>query len=95
MPEEVNRVLTDRLSDLLLTPSRDAHPNLAAEGIDPCRVVFVGNVMIDSLFAQLDAARALQVPRTLGLERGRYAVVLDDVPPNTTVVGMPAQPVGE
>lgn len=49
MPEEVNRVLTDRLSDLLLTPSRDAHPNLAAEGIPAERVHFVGNVMIDSL----------------------------------------------
>ena len=82
MPEEVNRVLTDRLADLLLTPSRDAHPNLAAEGIDPCRVVFVGNVMIDSLFAQLDAARALDVPRTLGLERGRYAVVTLHRPSN-------------
>ncbi|HVG44436.1 MAG TPA: UDP-N-acetylglucosamine 2-epimerase (non-hydrolyzing) [Longimicrobium sp.] len=82
MPEEVNRVLTDRLADLLLTPSRDAHPNLAAEGIDPRRVVFVGNVMIDSLFAQLAAARALDVPRTLELERGRYAVVTLHRPSN-------------
>lgn len=49
MPEEVNRVLTDRLSDLLLTPSRDAHPNLEAEGIPSERVRFVGNVMIDPL----------------------------------------------
>jgi UDP-N-acetylglucosamine 2-epimerase (non-hydrolysing) len=82
MPEEVNRVLTDRLSDLLLTPSRDAHPNLAAEGIDPARVVFVGNVMIDSLFAQLPAARALDLAGTLGLERGRYAVVTLHRPSN-------------
>ncbi|HEV7590896.1 MAG TPA: UDP-N-acetylglucosamine 2-epimerase (non-hydrolyzing) [Longimicrobium sp.] len=82
MPEEVNRVLTDRLADLLLTPSRDAHPNLAAEGIDASRVVFVGNVMIDSLFAQLPAARALDVPRTLGLEPGRYAVVTLHRPSN-------------
>lgn len=49
MPEEVNRVLTDRLSDLLLTPSRDAHANLEAEGIPAERVRFVGNVMIDPL----------------------------------------------
>lgn len=49
MPEEVNRVLTDRLSDLLLTPSRDAHANLQAEGIPLDRVCFVGNVMIDPL----------------------------------------------
>src|SRR5215213_951904 len=43
MPEEVNRVVTDRISDLLLTPSRDAHPNLRAEGVPEERVVFVGN----------------------------------------------------
>jgi len=74
MPEEVNRVLTDRLSDLLLTPSRDAHPNLAAEGIAEDRVVFVGNVMIDTLFHQLEPARARDLPGTLGLTRGRYVV---------------------
>jgi UDP-N-acetylglucosamine 2-epimerase (non-hydrolysing) len=74
MPEEVNRVLTDRLSDLLLTPSRDAHPNLAAEGISADRVRFVGNVMIDTLLAQLPAARALDLPAKMGLERGGYAV---------------------
>ena len=49
MPEEINRVLTDRLSDLLLTPSHDAEPNLIAEGIPRDRIRFVGNVMIDSL----------------------------------------------
>ncbi len=74
MPEEVNRVLTDRLSDLLLTPSRDAHANLAAEGIPAERVVFVGNVMIDSLFARRDAARALDVAGRLGLPARAYAV---------------------
>lgn len=67
MPEEVNRVLVDRCSDLLLTPSRDAHANLAAEGIAPERVVFVGNIMIDTLLAQLDGARALRMPERLGL----------------------------
>ncbi|HET7462302.1 MAG TPA: UDP-N-acetylglucosamine 2-epimerase (non-hydrolyzing) [Longimicrobium sp.] len=82
MPEEVNRVLTDRLADLLLTPSRDAHPNLAAEGIEPGRVVFVGNVMIDSLLAQLPAARALEVPRRLGVHPGRYAVATLHRPSN-------------
>ena len=74
MPEEVNRVLTDRLSDLLLTPSRDAHPNLAAEGIPASRVEFVGNVMIDTLLALLPAARALDVPARLGLSRRGYVV---------------------
>lgn len=49
MPEEINRVLTDQLADLLLIPSRDARANLVAEGIAAERIVFVGNVMIDSL----------------------------------------------
>jgi UDP-N-acetylglucosamine 2-epimerase (non-hydrolysing) len=49
MPEEINRVLTDRLSDLLLTHSPEAEPNLAHEGIDTTRVRYVGNTMIDSL----------------------------------------------
>lgn len=72
MPEEVNRVLTDRISDLLLTPSRDALPNLVAEGIPAERVVFVGNVMIDTLLAHLPGARALDQPGRLGLGRGGY-----------------------
>ncbi|MCF8176966.1 MAG: UDP-N-acetylglucosamine 2-epimerase (non-hydrolyzing) [Sulfuritalea sp.] len=58
MPEEINRILTDQLSSLLLTPSRDADDNLAGEGIDSRRVVMVGNVMIDSLITSLPAARA-------------------------------------
>jgi len=74
MPEEVNRVLTDRLADLLLTPSLDAHPNLAREGIEPERVAFVGNVMIDTLHALLPAARAAGVPARLGVAPGTYAV---------------------
>jgi UDP-N-acetylglucosamine 2-epimerase (non-hydrolysing) len=72
MPEEVNRVLTDRLSDLLLTPSRDTHANLAAEGLPSERVVFVGNVMIDTLIDQLPAARELGIAKRFGVEPGRY-----------------------
>jgi UDP-N-acetylglucosamine 2-epimerase (non-hydrolysing) len=71
MPEEVNRVLTDRLSDLLLTPSLDAQPNLEREGIPSERVRFVGNVMIDTLFDELDRARGT-LCESLGLERGEY-----------------------
>jgi UDP-N-acetylglucosamine 2-epimerase (non-hydrolysing) len=82
MPEEVNRVLTDRLSDLLLTPSQDALPNLLAEGIDEERVVFVGNVMIDTLFAQLPSARAIDLPGRLGLSSGGYAVATLHRPSN-------------
>jgi UDP-N-acetylglucosamine 2-epimerase (non-hydrolysing) len=82
MPEEINRVLTDRLSHLLLTPSRDALPNLVAEGIAEDRVVFVGNVMIDTLFAQLPGAREMDQPGRLGLPRGRYAAATLHRPSN-------------
>lgn len=58
MPEEINRLLTDQLSSLLLTPSRDADENLVREGIDRSRIVMVGNVMIDSLIAALPTAEA-------------------------------------
>src|SRR5258708_8208735 len=67
MPEEVNRVLTDRLSHLLFTPSRDGDENLAREGIDPKRVHFVGNVMIDSLRAALPRARESRIHQRLEL----------------------------
>src|SRR5438105_3159314 len=56
MPEEVNRAVTDAVSDLLLTPSPDADENLRKEGRDPKRIVCVGNVMIDTLFMHLDRA---------------------------------------
>jgi UDP-N-acetylglucosamine 2-epimerase (non-hydrolysing) len=82
MPEEVNRVLADRLSDLLLTPSHDALSNLLAEGIPGDRVVFVGNVMIDTLHDLRADARAMDMPGRLGVERGRYAVVTLHRPSN-------------
>lgn len=82
MPEEINRVLTDRLSDLLLTPSRDAAKNLVAEGIPGDRIVFVGNVMIDTLLMQLPKARALDTARTLGLQNTEYVVVTLHRPSN-------------
>jgi len=57
MPEEVNRIVTDQLSDLLFTPSPDGDENLAREGIPAEKVKFVGNVMIDTLVRLLPAAR--------------------------------------
>jgi UDP-N-acetylglucosamine 2-epimerase (non-hydrolysing) len=75
MPEEVNRVLTDRLSDLLLVPSRDAIPNLIAEGLNEDRIAFAGNVMIDTLVSQLPAARELDVPARWALGHADYVVV--------------------
>jgi len=56
MPEEINRVLTDQISDLLFTTERDAHLNLAREGVDDRRIHFVGNVMIDTLLGHLPQA---------------------------------------
>src|SRR6185503_7833414 len=56
MPEEINRLLTDQIADLLFTPSTDADENLLAEGIPRERIRFVGNVMIDSLYKNLERA---------------------------------------
>jgi UDP-N-acetylglucosamine 2-epimerase (non-hydrolysing) len=75
MPEEHNRRLTDHVSTLLLTHSAEAHENLAAEGIPDERIAFVGNTMIDTLFANLDQARGLEVWRELGVEEGGYVLV--------------------
>src|SRR5438105_12324582 len=82
MPEEINRVLTDRLSDLLFTPSRDGAENLRQEGIDPARVHFVGNVMIDSLYAALPRARESRIHQRLELGRGNYALATLHRPAN-------------
>lgn len=82
MPEEINRVLTDRLSDLLLTPSEDADSNLIVEGIDMTRVHFVGNVMIDTLFDQIKTAQAGSTLSDLGLERKGYVAVTIHRPSN-------------
>ncbi len=82
MPEEVNRVLTDRLSDLLLTPSEDARTALTYEGLGSTPEVFVGNVMIDSLYDMLERARDLLVPESLGIQRGRYILATMHRPSN-------------
>lgn len=75
MPEEVNRVITDHLSALLLTHSDEANRNLAAEHLPAERIAFVGNTMIDTLRANEDAARALEFWREFGLEPGEYVLV--------------------
>ncbi|MBZ5568049.1 MAG: UDP-N-acetylglucosamine 2-epimerase (non-hydrolyzing) [Acidobacteriia bacterium] len=64
MPEEVNRLLTDQVADLLFTPSRDGNENLAREGVAPEKVHLVGNVMIDTLVRMLPVARQ-QIPKDL------------------------------
>ena len=75
MPEEHNRRLTDHLSHVLLVHSENALENLAREGLDPARAHLVGNTMIDSLLAHVDAARARAPWEALGLEPHGYGLV--------------------
>jgi UDP-N-acetylglucosamine 2-epimerase (non-hydrolysing) len=75
MPEEHNRRLTDHLSSILLAHSQSALDNLAAEGIDAGAVHLVGNTMIDSLLAHVEAARAGRPWDAFGLEPGGYGLV--------------------
>ena len=82
MPEELNRLVTDHLADLLFAPSPDAVENLRAEGVAGPQVHFVGNVMIDSLIVALPAARALEAPRRHGVANGKYTVVTLHRPAN-------------
>ena len=82
MPEELNRVVTDALADLCLTPSPDADENLLAEGRPRESIARVGNVMIDALDEALPEARRRAVPGALGLVRRRYAVLTLHRPAN-------------
>jgi len=82
MPEEINRLVTDALADLLLTPSPDADANLRREGVPESRIRQVGNVMIDTLARNLERARARQAPRRLGVEPRRYVYVTLHRPSN-------------
>ena len=75
MPEEVNRVLTDAVSDWLFTTEPDAEVNLRREGIAPERICFVGNTMIDTLLKHLPHALALHMPDRYEVIPKRYAVV--------------------
>ena len=82
MPEEINRVVTDRLSDLLFLPSRDAAANLEAEGIPADRMHFVGNVMIDTLCWALPQALLRDAPARFDVEGRPYALVTLHRPAN-------------
>ena len=75
MPEEINRVVTDRVSDLLLCHSQDAVDNLRREGANSARVRLVGNTMIDSLFTLRGAAEACDPLARLGLTKRQYVLV--------------------
>jgi UDP-N-acetylglucosamine 2-epimerase (non-hydrolysing) len=82
MPEEINRVVTDRLAQRLYTPSRDASANLVREGIPKDRIVLVGNIMVDTLLAQLPQLDQPAMLRDTGVVRGRYVLVTLHRPSN-------------
>jgi len=82
MPEEINRVVTDALADLLLVSEPAGEENLRREGVNPSRVRYVGNVMIDTLARELEAARAEGSGANLGLEPSGYAYVTLHRPSN-------------
>lgn len=82
MPEEVNRVLTDRISDYLFTTEASGNDNLEKEGVPAHQVHFVGNVMIDSLVNHLPKAKARTTLADLGVEEGKYLLVTIHRPSN-------------
>ena len=83
MPEEFNRVLTDRISDLLLTPSMDGNENLIKEGVDPAKIHLVGNIMIDSLIKHREKAVKSPIMNELSIpENTDYALVTLHRPSN-------------
>jgi len=85
MPEELNRLVTDVLADVLWTPSPDADANLAAEGIPVERVTRVGNIMMDSYELVRPAIEAADYPGELGYAKGGYGVVTLHRPSNVDV----------
>jgi len=85
MPEEINRLLTDQIADLLFTPSPEADLNLLREGVSPAKIHFVGNVMIDTLVKMLPKARLRPVVANLGLHRASYTLVTLHRPSNVDV----------
>jgi UDP-N-acetylglucosamine 2-epimerase (non-hydrolysing) len=82
MPEEINRIVTDALSDFLFTTSRDADENLLREGIDPTRIHLVGNVMIDTLLRHREQASHSDVLDRLGVSPGSYTLLTLHRPSN-------------
>jgi UDP-N-acetylglucosamine 2-epimerase (non-hydrolysing) len=82
MPEEINRIVTDAVSDWLFTSEPAGEVNLRREGIAPERIHFVGNVMIDTLLAHVGRARELAFPRQLGVPPQGYVVVTLHRPSN-------------
>ena len=85
MPEEINRILTDQISDYLFLTERDAKENLLREGVAEEKIHFVGNVMIDSLMKHREHAERSPILRDLKLEAGRYGLITLHRPSNVDV----------
>lgn len=82
MPEEINRIVTDRLSDLLFVTEKSGLENLKKEGIPEERIFFTGNIMIDSLVKNLEIARRSPIVENLGLVRGGFVALTLHRPSN-------------
>ena len=82
MPEEINRLVTDALANLLLTPSEDANEHLLSEGVAAERIKLVGNIMIDSLLDNLPKARSSGILDRLDIEPGRFIYITLHRPAN-------------
>jgi UDP-N-acetylglucosamine 2-epimerase (non-hydrolysing) len=85
MPEEINRILTDSISNLLFCTEQSGVDNLRAEGVDDAKVHLVGNVMIDTLLRHREQARSSTVVEDMGLDPKRYAVLTLHRPANVDV----------
>jgi UDP-N-acetylglucosamine 2-epimerase (non-hydrolysing) len=88
MPEEVNRIVTDRLADLLLTPSADGDANLLAEGVQADKIHLVGNIMIDTLMRHLPVATLDRVRDRIPVRERAYAVLTLHRPSNVDDAGV-------
>lgn len=91
MPEEINRLLTDQIADLLFTPSTDGDENLKREGIDPAKIHFVGNVMIDTLIRLLPQAQTLWPALQQRWSLGKFGLVTLHRPSNVDAPAMLAK----
>jgi len=82
MPEEINRIVTDRLSNYLFVSEQSGLDNLAQEGVDSKKVFYTGNIMIDSLVHSLEACKETTILQDLSLTPGKYAVMTMHRPSN-------------
>ena len=88
MPEEINRMVTDILSKFCFTTSPEAETNLLREGVNPERIFFVGNIMIDSLLFYLERAERSRIVEELGVTPGGYVLVTLHRPSNVDESGV-------